>query len=162
MANFNSMKKYLYTVVLSLYSVCYIHSQVLQNHGSVISAKSGSVITVNGSVLNQTGTIDVNQNAGTPATMYVSQDVTNNSTILADGHIHLLGNWFDNGSFQSTLGTVFMDGATQFLGGTSATIFHNLTLNGSGFKIQQVNKFATGVLSLNHLELKTEKNNNMG
>ncbi|MFN5030596.1 MAG: hypothetical protein ACK5FX_00130, partial [Flavobacteriia bacterium] len=150
------MKKYLYTVVLSLYSVCYIHSQVLQNHGSVISAKSGSVITVNGSVLNQTGTIDVNQNAGTPATMYVSQDVTNNSTILADGHIHLLGNWFDNGSFQSTLGTVFMDGATQFLGGTSATVFHNLTLNGSGFKIQQVNKFATGVLSLNHLELKTE------
>jgi gliding motility-associated-like protein len=133
-----------------------IHSQVLQNYGSIISAKSGSVITVNGSVLNQTGTIDVNQNAGTPATMYVSQDVTNNSTILADGHIHFSGNWFDNGSFSSTLGTVFMDGATQFLGGTSATIFHNLTLNGSGFKIQQVNKFATGVLSLNHLELKTE------
>ena len=133
-----------------------LSAQVLQNYGSVISAKSGSVITVNGSVLNEAGTIDINQNAGTPATMYVSQDVTNNSTIFADGHIHLSGNWFDNGSFESTLGTVFMDGATQFLGGSSETIFHNLTLNGSEFKIQQVNKFATGVLSLNHLELKTE------
>jgi gliding motility-associated-like protein len=132
------------------------HSQVLQNYGSVISAKSGSVITVNGSVLNESGTIDINQNTGTPAEMYVSQDITNNSTILADGHIHLSGNWFDNGSFSSSLGTVFMDGATQFLGGSSSTIFHNLTLNGSEFKIQQVNKFATGVLSLNHLELKTE------
>jgi gliding motility-associated-like protein len=144
-------------LIILLISLCTnSNSQVLQNYGSIISAKSGCVITVNGSVLNQTGTIDVNQNAGAPATMYVSQDVTNNSTILADGHIHLSGNWFDNGSFSSTLGTVFMDGATQFLGGTSATIFHNLTLNGSGFKIQQVNKFATGVLSLNHLELKTE------
>jgi gliding motility-associated-like protein len=133
-----------------------LSAQVLQNYGSVISAKSGSVITVNGSVLNEAGTIDINQNAGTAATMYVSQDVTNNSTIFADGHIHLSGNWFDNGSFESTLGTVFMDGATQFLGGSSATIFHNLSLNGSEFKIQQVNKFATGVLSLNHLELKTE------
>jgi gliding motility-associated-like protein len=133
-----------------------LSAQVLQNYGSVISAKSGSVITVNGSVLNEAGTIDINQNAGTPAKMYVSQDVTNNSTIFADGHIHLSGNWFDNGSFESTLGTVFMDGATQFLGGSSETIFHNLTLNGSEFKIQQVNKFATGVLSLNHLELKTE------
>jgi gliding motility-associated-like protein len=148
-------------IIKGLFTLCItqlniVSAQVLQNYGSVISAKSGSVITVNGSVLNQTGTIDVNQNAGAPATMYVSQDVTNNSTILADGHIHLSGNWFDNGSFQSTLGTVFMDGATQFLGGSSATIFYNLTLNGSGFKIQQVNKFATGVLSLNHLELKTE------
>ncbi len=148
-------------IIKGLFTLCItqlniVSAQVLQNYGSVISAKSGSVITVNGSVLNQTGTIDVNQNAGTPATMYVSQDVTNNSTILADGHIHLSGNWFDNGSFQSTLGTVFMDGATQFLGGTSATIFHNLTLNGSGFKIQQIDKYATGILSLNHLELKTE------
>ena len=133
-----------------------LSAQVLQNYGSVISAKYGSVITVNGSVLNESGTIDINQNTGTPAEMYVSQDITNNSTILADGHIHLSGNWFDNGSFSSSLGTVFMDGATQFLGGSSSTIFHNLTLNGSEFKIQQVNKFATGVLSLNHLELKTE------
>jgi gliding motility-associated-like protein len=133
-----------------------LSAQVLQNYGSVISAKSGSVITVNGSVLNESGTIDINQNTGTPAEMYVSQDITNNSTILADGHIHLSGNWFDNGSFSSSLGTVFMDGATQILGGTSITIFHNLTLNGSGFKMQQVDKYATGILSLNHLELKTE------
>ena len=157
---FTKIKTLFYnTAFLAIGVLCHFfhsHSQVLQNYGSVISAKSGSVITVNGSVLNQTGTIDVNQNAGTPATMYVSQDVTNNSTIFADGHIHLSGNWYDNGSFSSSLGTVFMDGATQVLGGTSATIFHNLTLNGSGFKIQQVNKFATGVLSLNHLELKTE------
>lgn len=145
-------------VIITLMSGCFsvAFSQILQNYGTVISAKSGSVITVNGSVLNQTGIIDVNENAGTPAVMYVSQDVTNNATISADGHIHLSGNWFDNGAFTSTLGTVFMDGATQFLGGTSATVFHHLTLNGSGFKIQQVDKYATGTLSLNHLELKTE------
>lgn len=152
---------YFHIVVLTFHILCIVqfnitNSQILQNYGTVISAKSGSVITVNGSVLNEAGTIDINQNSGTPATIYVSQDFTNNSTIFADGHIHLSGNWFDNGSFESTLGTVFMDGATQFLGGSSATIFHNLTLNGSEFKIQQVNKFATGVLSLNHLELKTE------
>ena len=133
-------------------------AQTLTNNGGFITAQPGSFIYVNGSVANNnTGVLAVNGN-GTPTSseLYVTQDVINNSTINADGYIRLLGNWIDNAIFNSTLGTVFFEGANQFLGGTSVTQFFNVTLDGSGIKTQQVDKIAKGTLDLKFLHLNTD------
>lgn len=133
-------------------------SQTVNNNGGFITAQPGSFIYVNGSVSNNnTGVLAVNGN-GTPSSseLYVTQDVINNSIINADGYIRLLGNWIDNSSFNSTLGTVFFEGANQFLGGTSITQFFNVTLDGTGIKTQQVDKIANGTLDLKHLHLNTD------
>ncbi|MBM3430670.1 MAG: T9SS type B sorting domain-containing protein [Bacteroidetes bacterium] len=133
-------------------------SQTVNNNGGFITAQPGSFIYVNGSVSNNnTGILAVNGN-GTPTSseLYVTQDVINNSNINADGYIRLLGNWIDNSIFNSTLGTVFFEGANQFLGGTSVTQFFNLTLDGTGIKTQQVDKITKGTLDLKHLHLNTD------
>lgn len=133
-------------------------AQTLFNNGGFITAQPGSFIYVNGSLENNnTGVLAVNGN-GTPTSseLYVTQNVINNSSINADGYVRLLGNWIDNGSFNSTLGTVFFEGNSQFLGGTSVTQFFNLTLDGTGIKTQQVDKITKGALDLKHLHLNTD------
>ncbi|MFM7661827.1 MAG: gliding motility-associated C-terminal domain-containing protein [Bacteroidota bacterium] len=133
-------------------------AQTLFNNGGFITAQPGSFIYVNGSLENNnTGILAVNGN-GTPTSseLYVTQNVINNSSINADGYVRLLGNWIDNGSFNSTLGTVFFEGNNQFLGGSSITQFFNLTLDGSGIKTLQVDKIAKGTLDLKHLHLNTD------
>ena len=148
---------YFYLLLLFINSLV-VYSQTMNNNGGFITAEPGSFIYVNGSVSNNnSGILAVNGN-GTPTSseLYVTQDVINNSTINADGYIRLLGNWIDNNSFNSTLGTVFFEGANQFLGGTSITQFFNVTLDGSGIKTQQVDKIANGTLDLKHLHLNTD------
>jgi hypothetical protein len=88
----------------------------MNNNGGFITAQPGSFIYVNGSVSNDnTGILAVNGDGSpTSSELYVTQDVINNSTINADGYIRLLGNWIDNNSFNSTLGTVFFEGANQY------------------------------------------------
>lgn len=149
--------KYIFSSLFLFYSLV-LGSQTMNNNGGFITAQPGSFIYVNGSVSNNnTGILAVNGN-GTPTSseLYVTQDVTNNSTINADGYIRLLGNWIDNNNFNSTLGTVFFEGANQYLGGTSITQFFNVTLDGTGIKTQQVDKIAKGTLDLKHLHLNTD------
>jgi gliding motility-associated-like protein len=148
---------YFYTLIFC-FSTVFGFSQTLTNNGGFITAQPGSYIYVNGSVANNnTGILAVNGNGtATSSELYVTQDITNNSTINADGYIRLLGNWIDNAIFNSTLGTVFFEGANQFLGGTSITQFFNVTLDGSGIKTQQVDKIAKGTLDLKHLHLNTD------
>ena len=144
--------------MLQIFSVCNLFSQTLNNNGGFITAQSGSYIHVNGSVSNNnSGILAVNGN-GTPTSseLYVTQDVVNNSTINADGYIRLLGNWIDNSSYNSTLGTVFFEGGNQFLGGTSVTQFFNVTLDGTGIKTQQIDKISNGTLDLKHIQLNTD------
>ncbi len=147
----------LLTVFFIFYSLL-LRSQTVNNNGGFITAQSGSFIHVNGSVLNDaTGIFSVNGNGtSTSSELYVNQDITNNSTINADGYIRLLGNWFDNAVFNSSMGTVFFEGANQFLGGSSTTQFFNVTLDGTGVKTQQVNKIANGTLDLKSLHLNTD------
>jgi len=144
---------YIFTIQYSLF-----YTQTINNNGGFITAQSGSFIHVNGSVMNNsTGVLSVNGN-GTSASseLYVTQDITNNSTINANGYIRLLGNWYNNALFNSTIGTVFFEGANQFLGGTSVTEFFNITLDGTGIKTQQVDKIANGTLDLKSLHLNTD------
>jgi hypothetical protein len=136
----------------------FFHSQTLTNKGAFIQSMPGSFIRVNGSFQNDnSGLITVNGNGtATSAQVYVTEDITNNATITADGYIKLLRHWYNNNSFNYGLSTVFLEGGNQFLGGTVATTFNNLTLDGTGIKTQQINKSSAGILALNNLHLNTD------
>jgi len=133
-------------------------SQTLTNNGAFIKSQPGSFIRVNGSVQNDnTGLITVNgDGTASSAQVYVTEDITNNATITANGYIKLLRHWYNNNTFNYGLSTVFMEGGNQFLGGTIATTFNNLTLDGTGVKTQQINESAVGILDLKNLELNTD------
>lgn len=151
--------KYLVLIFSCILSVCFdLDAQVVLNNGGQINAISGAYIYVNGDVQNDnSGLININ-GSGLPgsAELFVTLDITNNADIQANGYIRLLRHWFDNANFTSTTGTVFLEGANQFLGGTAPTLFYNLTLDGTGIKTQQVDKFANGVLDLKGLHLNTD------
>ena len=136
------------------------HSQTLTNNGGFIKSQPGSFIRVNGSVENNSsGVITVNgDGTAASAQVYVTEDITNNTTatITADGYIKLLRHWYNNSTFNYGLSTVFLEGGNQFLGGTTETIFNNLTLDGTGVKTQQINKSSVGILALNNLQLNTD------
>ena len=135
------------------------NAQAVLNNGGNINALQGSFIYVNGAVVNNNGgEIVIDALAMDNAEMYVTGDITNNATIADDGHIRLLGNWFDNGVFVGGTGTVFLEGGAQILGGTSETVFNNLTLDGTDSKTQTIDKYCSGILNLKHIELKTETN----
>lgn len=132
-------------------------SQALLNNGGYINAVQGSYIYVNGSVENQNaGQLSVGANTGLNAELYVTGDITNDALMNGNGHIRLLGDWFNNNIFTAGTGTVFFEGADQLLSGTVETAFYNLTLDGSGLKTQTIDKSASGILDLKHLELQTE------
>jgi gliding motility-associated-like protein len=132
------------------------YAQVFINNGGIVDARPGSYILVNGSVLNDDGLLNIDENAGINAELTVTGDITNNSVADGAGHIILYGDWINNNTFNANNGTVFFNGADQFLSGTSETQFYNLTLDGSGLKTQTINKYVTGILDLKHLELRTE------
>ena len=132
------------------------YAQVLLNNGANINAIGGAYIHVNGSVENNIGTVNIEALGGVPAELYVTEDVINNSDLIVEGHIRLLGDWYNNSTFTSNIGTVFLQGANQLISGTVETNFFNLTLDGSGLKTQEINAFSNGILDLKHLELQTE------
>jgi gliding motility-associated-like protein len=149
--------RYFFALFFCFVIVC-CNAQTLTNNGGFITAQPGSYVYVNGSVANNnSGILTVNGN-GTPTSseLYITKDVVNNATIIADGYIRLLGNWVDNNSFNSSQGTVFFEGNDQFLGGNTVTQFFNLTLDGTGIKTQQVDKIVKGTLDLKHLHLNTD------
>ena len=137
---------------------CFNHfsAQALLNNGANINAVSGVYIHVNGSVENNIGTVNIDALGGLPAELYVTQDVINSSDLIVEGHIRLLGDWYNHSNFTSNNGTIFLQGANQLISGTVETNFFNLTLDGSGVKTQEINAFSNGILDLKHLELQTE------
>ena len=131
-------------------------SQVLLNNGANIITTSGAYVHVNGTLTNELGTINIDEEIGLPSEIFITEDIINNSELVGEGYIRLLGNWYNNASFTSNNGTVFFEGANQLISGSVETNFFNLTLDGSGFKTQEINAFSSGILDLKHLELQTE------
>jgi hypothetical protein len=154
-----NIKSVLILLLLSLWATPFLsQGTTLVNQGAFIRSMPGSFVSVNGSVLNNpSGQVFVNgDGTAASAQWYVTEDITNQSTITADGYIRLLRHWINNGSFVQGVSTVFMEGGDQFLEGTTATTFHNLTLLGTGIKTQKINKSSVGVLALNNLHLNTD------
>jgi len=141
-----------------LYSLPSMSQNTLINQGATIRTFSGSTTRVFGSVLNNTGgQIYINGDGSTASSQwYITEDITNQSTITSDGHIHLNRHWINNGTFIYGLSTVFLEGSNQFLEGTTATTFFNLTLLGTGIKTQKINKSCANILALNNLHLNTD------
>jgi hypothetical protein len=70
--------------------------------------------------------------------------------IAGNGNIVISRNWINNGSFTHNSGSVVFAGATQSLGGTTATAFYNLTtLSGSTTTISSAGHVLKNVLLSN-------------
>ncbi len=89
--------------------------QLLTNNQVSLTISAGASLTVQGSITNG-----------------------NNTTIDNSGLLELTGDWQNNSGnncFGNSQGTVLMDGGTQTIGGTSPTLFNNLTFLGAAPKI---------------------------
>ena len=145
---------YIFLLFMTQFSVM---AQVVHNNGAYINTQPGSFVHVNGTVLNNLGEIEVNNAIGSiPSEVYISEDIINNDILNTDGHIRLMGDWYNNSSFTSAMGTVFLQGHNQLISGSEESHFFNLTLDGTGYKTQEINAFSHGVLDLRHIELQTE------
>lgn len=145
---------YIFLLFMTQFSVM---AQVVHNNGAYINTQPGSFLHVNGTVLNNLGEIEVNNAIGSiPSEVYISEDIINNDILNTDGHIRLMGDWYNNSSFTSAMGTVFLQGHNQLISGSEESHFFNLTLDGTGYKTQEINAFSHGVLDLRHIELQTE------
>ncbi len=133
-----------------------LNAQLFYNNGASIYASEGSLIFVDGIVQNQSGTIDVDENAGTNGEFIIQDNFINNSTAGGNGYYRVLGDWINNNTFNAGTGTVFLEGGNQLLDGSVSTSFYNLTLDGSGLKTQTIDQFCTGILDLKDLELQNE------
>ncbi|HQP05161.1 MAG TPA: hypothetical protein PLP11_11225, partial [Bacteroidales bacterium] len=105
------MQRYIYKILFLLWGISscgVLYSQVLINYGAKILANPGSHIHINGSIQNKSnGQLSINYNSGINAEMYVTGDVINDAILTCNGHIRLLGNWYNNSIFTSATGTVF-------------------------------------------------------
>ncbi|PLX09263.1 MAG: hypothetical protein C0596_01545 [Marinilabiliales bacterium] len=118
-------------------------SQVVYNNGLDIYAKEGAIFFVDGTVQNEAGLIEVEENVGNNAQLIIQQDLLNNATAGGNGYYRVLGNWINNSVFNAGTGTVFLEGANQLLDGSVSTYFNNLTLDGSGLKTQTIDQYCT-------------------
>jgi hypothetical protein len=80
--------------------------------------------------------------------------------------MNISGNWINdsgNNSFGTSAGTVVLNGTAQTIGGTSSTLFNNLTLAGSGTKtmaqsISTGGSAGNGILDVSSLKLDVNSN----
>ena len=151
------MKRILTIYIFLIFTTNFlVMAQVVVNNGANVNAQSGSFIYVNGTVLNGSGEIQINNAIGSiPSEVYISEDMINNDVLNTDGHIRLMGGWYNNSSFTSTMGTVFFQGQNQLISGSEESHFFNLTLDGAGYKTQEINASSHGILDLRHIELQT-------
>ncbi|MDA3912411.1 MAG: gliding motility-associated C-terminal domain-containing protein [Bacteroidales bacterium] len=131
-------------------------SQLFYNNGANVHATEGALVFVDGIVQNQSGQIEVEENAGNNAEFIIQDDFINNSTAGGDGYYRVLGDWVNNNTFNAGTGTIFLEGGNQLLDGTVSTTFNNLTLDGTGLKTQTIDQFCVGILDLKSLELQNE------
>ncbi len=143
------MKTYIY-IIIFLFSVLAVNSQLVYNNGAVVHINTGLVVQVNGDLENAAGTITNNGD------IFITNNITNNSNIDGDGNYNISGNWINNGIFSAGASTVFLEGATQSIAGTVSTTFNNLELTGTGIKTLQINTGVNNTLALNDRELATD------
>lgn len=127
------MNRLLFTSHFLFFTSLFSFSQtVLYNGGAIITADAGSIIYVDGEIINDT-----------------------NGLIHNQGDIYLTKNWINHdssGCLDPTTGTVILDGAsTQSISGTQPTTFNNLDCRQGSKKILDIDTYVggnTGVLIL--------------
>jgi gliding motility-associated-like protein len=132
-------------------------AQLLYNNEVVINITQGVTVYIGGSVKNENGQINVD-NTSTASELIIQDDFQNYFGAIAggDGYFRVNGDWINDGTFIAGTGTVFLEGATQLISGNVSTTFNNLTIDGTDVKVQTIDQYCTGILSLNEIELKTE------
>ena len=60
----------------------FVKGQVLLNNGANLNAISGAFIYVNGSVKNDLGTLNIDEEANLAAEIYVTDDIINNANFV--------------------------------------------------------------------------------
>jgi gliding motility-associated-like protein len=150
---------------LGLKSLCLVllpfidgFSQVLRLDNGLLTVNNLSYVYVDGSIeSNLASVFQINGNDNMQdAIVTVNGNVVNNADLQLNGKLKLFGNWFNNETFQSNTGHLFLEGAIQELGGINPSNFHHLTLNGTDYKFQSNHQSCYGNLNLNTLELRTE------
>jgi hypothetical protein len=68
-------------------------------------------------------------------------------TINSNKNLNVFGNWVNHGTFTANAGTVCFKGTIQTIGGTNASTFNNITIEGGGSKIISKNTEINGVAS---------------
>jgi gliding motility-associated-like protein len=133
-----------------------ISSQTLYNNGRDIMLTPGAIVSINGGLTNQNGTLNISNDNLLNAELNILGNLVNNDDINCQGIINISGNWINNSVFSSTVGTVNLESASPTLGGTEETYFNNLSLNVAGTKTLLNSQHINGILSLNESEIKTE------
>lgn len=123
-------------------------AQILFNNGAQVWFNNEAEIQVNGSVMNEYGTITLTETSSSATEITITEDLTNNDEIVSTGNIRLYGDWTNNADFTSTNGTVFLEGTNQTLGGTVETQFYNLDLSGDGIKTLDFSQQINGILNI--------------
>ena len=151
---FHILKYRFITVLFLLIFQINSFAQILTNNSGQLFISPGALVAVSGDINNQTGS--TLENSGQ---LIVSGNLTNNASIASSGKIILNGNWTNNGYFIALNGNVFLNGPNQSIGGTNATTFSKLVLNGTGVKSLNQNIIITDSLYLNDLECAIGNNN---
>ncbi|MDD3686923.1 MAG: gliding motility-associated C-terminal domain-containing protein [Bacteroidales bacterium] len=133
-------------------------AQILTNNGQTIWFETGSQSTIDGDILNQSGTITINSDEPNFATLNIYGNLTNNDEISAPGLINISGNWINNASFEAEEGTINMNGINQIIGGSNETTFFNLDFVINGIKSLESNIHIDGIIDLGDSELNTGSN----
>jgi gliding motility-associated-like protein len=154
---FKSMSKLSILSLLLFFISIQLNAQLFNNNGADIVMMEGVYVGVDGDFLNDNaGELDIRQLASVPAVLTITGDFTNDATTDADGVMEVEGDWFNNSVFNAGVGSVFLNGANQNLGGTQSTTFNLLDLSGTGIKTMAIDQYVSGHLSLNDRELATE------
>lgn len=136
-----------------------VNAQLFYSNGAVIQ-NNGAVIHINGGAKFDNATALVNNGEIRTRTNPTLGDyeLANNTNNSGNGKYYVENDWINSANFTANSSEVILDGVNQAIKGSQVTTFHDLTLQNSGIKTQQINAIVdiTGVLKLNTSELATD------
>ncbi|NVO02604.1 MAG: T9SS type A sorting domain-containing protein [Bacteroidetes bacterium] len=106
------MKKLIISIISFLPIIAFSQSGIV-NKGAIIKVQNGSYLVAE----SQYGHLKISDNAAIPG------------KVINEGVVTISGNWTNNATYRSTLGTVVFKGANTSINGTAITNFSNLKIN---------------------------------
>jgi len=146
----------IYIMIFIVCAFSNIKAQVFNNYNQVYVV-GGTHVYIQGASFNSAASsLNIDGTALNPAEIHVKEDFINEGLSGGNGNYRIYGHWQNNNLFDAGVGTVFLEGDTQFIGGTSPTTFYNLVLGGTGVKTQLNDQYVSHILNLNNIELQTD------